>query len=33
MTKEEFTQEMYDKSIEVALKLTKVLVEEGNDSY
>ena len=33
MAKEEFTQEMYDKSIEVALKLTKVLVEEGNDSY
>lgn len=31
MAKEEFTQEMYDKSIEVALKLTKVLVEEGND--
>lgn len=33
MAKEEFTQEMYDKSIEVALKLTKVLVEEGNDNY
>ena len=30
MAKEEFTQEMYAKSIDVALKLSKVLVEEGN---
>ena len=30
MVKEEFTKEMYDKSIEVALKLTKVLMEEEN---
>ena len=28
MEKEEFTQEMYDKSIEIALKLTKVLVDD-----
>ena len=29
MAKEEFTKEMYDKSIEVAMKLTDVLVDEG----
>ena len=33
MAKEEFTQEMYAKSIDVALKLSKVLVEEGNEKY
>ena len=34
MAKEEFTQEMYEKSIDVALKLSKVLADEGsgNDS-
>ena len=34
MAKEEFTQEMYVKSLDVALKLSKVLAEEGsgNDS-
>lgn len=32
MAKEEFTKEMYDKSIEVALKLTKVLMEEEYDN-
>jgi hypothetical protein len=29
MAKEEFTKEMYDKSIDVALKLTKVLIGRG----
>lgn len=29
MAKEELTQEMYDKSIEIALKQTEVLVDEG----
>ena len=29
MAKEEFTKEMYDKSIEIAMKLTDVLVDEG----
>ena len=29
MAKEEFTQEMNDKSIEIAMKLTDVLVDEG----
>ena len=33
MAKEKLTQEMYDKSIEIALKLTKVLTEEGNENY
>lgn len=29
MAKEEFTKEMNDKSIEIAMKLTNVLVDEG----
>ncbi len=32
MAKEKLTQEMYDKSIEIALKLTKVLTEEGGEN-
>lgn len=32
MAKEILTQEMYDKSIEIALKLTKVLTEEGGEN-
>ena len=32
MAKEEFTQEMYVKSIEIALKLTKVLTEQGGEN-
>ena len=33
MAKEKLTQEMYDKSIEIALKLIKVLTEEGYKNY
>lgn len=32
MAKEELTQEMYVKSIDIALKLTKVLTEEGGEN-